>query len=108
MSLCLFCGKIDEHAKGCAQAAADAFEATPKLGEKADQLFRDLVFAKKALELLHAAHLRRREVAQLKLDELTRVPDLGFDPKEHDDPTDPSAVVRAACEAIERRLTTTA
>ncbi len=183
MTLCLHCGKIGEHAKGCAQAAPDASDTTPQAKnaralkaleeiqaklpdikekaksaprdaaklifavegiiqahpssdlssfgekrnykaaedvlknaktdasaglEKADQLFSDLAFTKKAIELLHAQTLRRREVASFELGELTKVPELGFDPKENQDPTDPAAVLRAACEAIDRRLAATA
>lgn len=183
MGLCLHCGKIGDHAKGCAQASPEALDTTPqarnaralkaleeiqaKLKElkplaasaprdaakmvyaietiiekhpssdltsfeqkrnykaaedalknakneasaaldKPDQLFADLAFTRKAVELLHTAQLRRREVANLKLDELTKIPDLGFNPKEAEDPTDPSAMIRTACEAIERRLAATA
>src|SRR6476659_8987685 len=147
MSLCLICGKIGEHAKGCAQASPDAFDTAPparnaralkaleeiqaklktlrplvdssprdaakqifeleqliekhpsgdltsfehkrnyktaedqlkglrgevvaKLGDKGEQILSDLSFTKKALELLHAVQLRRREVSGLQLDELT-------------------------------------
>jgi hypothetical protein len=184
MSLCLQCGKIGDHARGCANAAPDAFdtapaarnaralatvqelqakvkevkplaasspreaakaifaleqlmerspssdlssfehkrhyqaaekevkaakaEATAALGDKGEGLFADLAFAKKALELLHAAQSRRREVAALDLVELTKLAEIGFDPKENVDPTDPGTLVRAACEAIEKRLAATA
>jgi hypothetical protein len=185
MSLCVTCGKIGDHAKGCAQAPADAFDTSPparnartlkalqelqaevkglaaiagtnprdaaKLiyslevvmekhpssdlasfehkrhykaaedalkaskaeveralgGEKPDQIFHDLAFTRKGLELLHGAQLRRREIASFDLSEVGRIPGLKFDPKESEDKTEPSAAVRVACESIEKLVASTA
>lgn len=183
MSLCIRCGKVSEHAKGCASAPAGAFDTAPAarneralaglkqaqadleaakataasaprdaakalfqieslltrspsgdltsfehkrnwkateeqvgklkadvtaaLGDKGSELFADMAFTKRALELLHAVHLRRREITSIKLDELAQVPGLGFDPKEANDPTDPGALVKNACEIVEKRLAST-
>ena len=185
MTLCVTCGKIGDHARGCAQAPPDAFDTSPparnartlkalqelqaevkglaaiastnprdaaKLiyslevviekhpssdlssfehkrhykaaedalkaakaeaeralgGEKPDQIFHDLAFTRKGLELLHAAQLRRRELASFDLSELARIPGLKFDPKESEDKTDHSAVMRAACESLEKLAASTA
>lgn len=178
MSLCMLCGKIEDHARGCAQgpknptltpeikneralqALAEVQTSLPRLqalvatspreatftlwsvertlerrpsgdlssfekkrlykqvedsvnkvktdlGPAADGLLSDLTYTKKALELLHAAVLRRREVASVKLQELTVLPTLGYDPQKHSDPTDPGESARMACELVEKRLATT-
>ena len=183
MSLCIRCGKVSEHAKGCADAAPEAFDSSPaarneralaahkqaqaeleaaqplveskprdaakalfqieglltrhpasdltsfehkrkmktveesvaklkvevleKLGAKGAEIFADLAYTKRSLELLHAVHFRRREISSIKLDELTQVPGLGFNPQEANDPTDPGALVKGCCETIEKRLAAT-
>jgi hypothetical protein len=184
MSLCIRCGKVYEHAKGCVSAPEGAFDASPQarnertlgalkeaqsaieaakplveskprdaakalfavestltrhpsgdlasfehkrnykateeslsklktevlsqLGDRGSEIFTDLAYSKRALELLHAVHLRRREIGSITLDELAQVPGLGFNPKEATDPTDPGSLVKNACETIEKQLASTA
>jgi hypothetical protein len=95
------------------KAAEDALKGVrtavaAKLGDKpAEQIFEDLTFARKALELLFQQQKNRREVGALSLDELTRIEGLGFNPADNPDATDPGSLARHACEVIERRLATT-
>jgi hypothetical protein len=78
------------------------------LGAKeTDQLLQDLAYTRKALELVHAVALKRKEMAGLKLDTLAALPELAFDPAAAADATDPGSVPRAACEAVEKRLAST-
>ncbi|MBI3723153.1 hypothetical protein HY251_04240 [bacterium] len=75
-----------------------------KLGPEVERILADLTFAKKALELSHAAILRRKEIGSINLDALAK--GLAFDARGAADPTDPSASVRAAADAVKRRLDT--